>query len=1741
MKRMRRVAVCLAALLWALPAFAQSDEQARRFHLLPHIADGDGWRSSVLVTNVAQSASFCTLELHGLSVDRFEEADGVTASGSSATFELPGHGGNLVWESRNETALAWGYATLDCVNPVVAQVVFAAIDDSGVPTGMATVFSSQATTVFQFPVLTREAMLGFAIANDTNGDAACRLVLQDPQRVNLGEATLPVPAKSNRVQLLSASISIPETFLEGSAAVSCDQQVAMIGLHFELRPDGSIITFNTLPPAVVDPSLGLSDETAKSYHVLPHIADGGGWQSFLLVTNVSQSASPCTLQLYGGLGVDRFEDASGITAAGLTATFELPEAGGHLVWRTRNESAVASGYATLDCVNPVVAQVVFAWTGGAERPTGMATVFSSQATELVQFPVLTASGTVGFAIANDTNGEAACRIVLEDTERMSLGAGAITVPAKTNVARMLHEAVSIPEGFHGGTARIGCDQEVAVIGLHFELEPDGAIITFNTLPPAVIDAIRPTVKLSVSPDSIEWGETATLTWSSTNALSATITPGVGEVEPSGSREVSPTVTTTYRITVTSADGVTATASTTVRVAVTERGALTALYEASGGANWVNRTNWLTDAPLGSWHGVGVDGTGRVVRLELDSNNLVGRIPPEIVQLTRLERLSLDGNTLGGTIPIEIARLSRLSYLILSHNNLTGEIPPELGRLTRMITLGASSNRLSGTIPPELGDLSHLSWLDLSNNNLTGEVPPQLAIPSLRVLLLEGNLLRGPVPSSFLRSGLEAFSFAFPEHRNLYLCLPGTVAFVAWSARVSHEPNTRFCNESDRAGLRALYEATGGGGWTNAGGWLSGPAVGGWHGVESDSLGRVIALDLANNGLSGELPAALGRLSAMTELRIAHNPLNGRLPASLAAVPLRELSYAGTGLCTPPEASFRAWLNTVTVHEGTGVECVSTTDRDILEILYHATGGPNWKVRHNWLTDAPLGDWHGVKTDAGGRVVSLILPQNNLAGVIPAELGWLTHLEELRLFGNPLTGPIPPELGQLSNLRVLYLFLTLLSGEIPRELGRLGALEQLWLERIPLTGPIPRELGNLSRLEFLAMSESNLSGPIPTELGRLTRLERLYLRGNNLSGEIPRALGNLTRLNTLHLQRNLLTGPVPAELGRLSGLEFAWLNDNGLTGPLPHQIGGLSAARGLVLSNNDLSGSLPATFGRLTRLEFLNLSNNPRMGGALPPSLVALDQLDFFHAGGTALCAPDEAGFQAWLATVRNQRVLRCSTGGRSKAYLTQAVQSLDYPVPLVAGRPALLRVFVTAQRKTNVAIPPVRARFYHGGEEVHVVNIPAGSESIPVQVEQGNFSKSVNARVPASVVQPGLEMVIEINPQGTLDPGLGVERRIPATGRMSVQVERMPALRLTWIPMISRESPDSSILDLTRGLTAESPLFWPTRTLLPIREFELVIHDAVMTSTRDASELLREVEAIRVMEGGTGHYMGSMANLTGSVGVAHTPGQSSVVAPGDYTIAHELGHNLNLLHAPCGGAGAPDPSFPSPNASIGAWGYDFRGGGRLIPPSHKDLMAYCQPQWISDYHFTNALLYRLDREAAAGAAATRSGTAQSLLLWGGLDETGAPVLEPAFVVDAPPMLPPVRGAYEITGENAGGEVLFSLGFDMPRVADGGAPSFAFTLPVQPGWTDELAAITLSGPGGSVTLDGDTDRPVTILRNRRTGQIRGVLRDGATASLPRNNAVAALSQVLGAEEFGLQLDPDVEALTSRGLPDPENWR
>ena len=141
----------------------------------------------------------------------------------------------------------------------------------------------------------------------------------------------------------------------------------------------------------------------------------------------------------------------------------------------------------------------------------------------------------------------------------------------------------------------------------------------------------------------------------------------------------------------------------------------------------------------------------------------------------------------------------------------------------------------------------------------------------------------------------------------------------------------------------------------------------------------------------------------------------------------------------------------------------------LVALYNATDGENWKFNRNWLSDAPIGLWHGVVTNSEGRVVELLLPNNDLNGGIPLELGNLSGLMELDLSDNRLTGDIPAELDGLTDLERLYLRGNKLSGELPTELGNLEHLEWLYLRGNQFSGCIPRGLlSDRDDLEYLGL-------------------------------------------------------------------------------------------------------------------------------------------------------------------------------------------------------------------------------------------------------------------------------------------------------------------------------------------------------------------------------------------------------------------------------------------------------------------------------------------------------------------------------------------------------------------------------------------------------------------------------------------------------------------------------------------------
>ena len=1236
--------------------------------------------------------------------------------------------------------------------------------------------------------------------------------------------------------------------------------------------------------------------------------------------------------------------------------------------------------------------------------------------------------------------------------------------------------------------------------------------------------------------------------------------------------------------------------------INDRTALTALYEATDGPNWTENDGWLTDAPLGTWHGVQTDDQGRVTRIRLYFNDLTGEIPPELGDLANLQELVLGDNDLTGEIPPELGNLTNLQRLYLSFNALTeeippelgdlanlqelvlgendltgeippelgnlanlqelflggndltgeippelgnltnlqrlylysnalmGEIPPELGNLTNLQRLSLSFNALTGEIPPELGNLTNLQRLDLSENDLTGEIPPELGnLTNLQALGLGVNALMGEIPPELGNlANLQGLGLAEndltgeipPELGNLTnlkgmgwwgnagLCAPGTRQFIDFAAGVLRTDGP-FCHEADAAVLGIFYELAGGSSWSSSDGWLQPGPLSDWHGVETDTVaGRVVALDLSGNGLSGALPGSLSSLKALRELRVHDNSeLGGRLPLGMTALAVRALRYDGTGLCTPAEPSFRDWLQSIASHTGNAVECPPLTDRDVLEVLYAFAGGPNWNAKDNWLTELPLAHWHGVQTDDQGRVINIDLAFNDLTGEIPPELGNLTNLKAMYLAENGLTGEIPPELGNLTNLQWLSLSFNALTGKIPPELSNLANLGSLDLRSNALTGEIPPELGNLANLHYLGLSS------------------------NELTGEIPPELGNLVRLSGLDLSSNELTSGIPPELGDLASLSWLYLSNNQLTGGIPPELGGLASLEQLYLWNNQLTGGIPPELGGLASLRVLNLAHNAGVSGTLPAAWTSF-KMSRLQLGGTGLCAPLDAAFQSWLRSIPLRRVSVCPerAGGeaRAEAYIVQAIQSFEFPVPLVAGRPGLLRVFASVPQTGSARAPAARATFYQRDGSERTIEVPSGSGMLTAELQEGSLRGSANVEVPGDVLRPGVEMVVEVDPGGVLDPGLGVPARIPAAGRTALEVYELPSFDVTVVPFLWEADPDSSILEVTRGMTPDDSLFEETRRLLPVGAMSVTVHEPVWTSSRNASDLLRETRAIRTLENGGGYWMGTMPDPTGgATGVAFVAGRSQFSIPYSGTIAHEFGHNMHLSHAPCGGAGRPDPAYPDHQGRVGAWGWDRRSG-RLVPPRRHDLMSYCVPHWVGDYHFARSFRWRMHDEA--GVAAFQGPPTRVLLLWGGAHADGKPFLNPAFVADdARASVPDGAGQWRIAGEAEDGRALFTRRFEMAEIADGdGRQSFALALPTEAGWADALARVVLTGPDGEVTMDAQSGPTAALLRDPATGRVRGILRDWPD---PATQADAAASLP----------EPGLDVQVSRGLPTPDAWR
>lgn len=124
-------------------------------------------------------------------------------------------------------------------------------------------------------------------------------------------------------------------------------------------------------------------------------------------------------------------------------------------------------------------------------------------------------------------------------------------------------------------------------------------------------------------------------------------------------------------------------------------------------------------------------------------------------------------------------------------------------------------------------------------------------------------------------------------------------------------------------------------------------------------------------------------------------------------------------------------------------------------------------------------WYHVTCSTQTSVVTdLGLPNLQLSGTLPSEIGNLTNLQSLMLENNNISGQLPIEMGKLSKLVSLDLSNNHISGPLPQSLGQLNSLTYLRLNNNSFSGPFPAWLTNIDVLDYLDLSYNNLSGHVP---------------------------------------------------------------------------------------------------------------------------------------------------------------------------------------------------------------------------------------------------------------------------------------------------------------------------------------------------------------------------------------------------------------------------------------------------------------------------------------------------------------------------------------------------------------------------------------------------------------------------------------------------------------------------------------
>ncbi|KAK4717919.1 hypothetical protein R3W88_016257 [Solanum pinnatisectum] len=589
-------------------------------------------------------------------------------------------------------------------------------------------------------------------------------------------------------------------------------------------------------------------------------------------------------------------------------------------------------------------------------------------------------------------------------------------------------------------------------------------------------------------------------------------------------------------------------------------------------------------------------------LDLGSNNCHGNLPQEIAHLHRLKFLDLSFNNLRGEIPSWFGFLHQLEVLNLGNNIFTGSIPPSFSNASRLETLVISANLLEGNIPEEIGNLHNLKYLSIEADQLTGSIPFTIFnISRIEVFAFTNNSLSGNLPNG-LCNHLPILKELHLSTNKLHGIIPREIGdlvnLVILGVEMNQITGSIPISLFNMSLLRREIPK------------------------EIRNLVELEELNVQDNSFSGSLPMEMFNISGLRVMDLTLNNLSGTLPPNI-----------GSTLPNIEELYLHGFTNLVGTIPHSISNCSKLTNLDlsgnkltglIPNSLGYLTRLQILNLWGNNLTSVSSLTFLTSLTNCR-NLKYLILYLNPLNGMLPVSVGnFSKSLETFYASDCNIKGKIPNEVGNLSSLLDLNLYGNNLVGSIPTSIGNLRNIQRFNLSNNYLTGFIGDNICKLQYLGEMYLGQNQLSGSLPNCLGNVTSLRLIYLASNKLSSNIPTSLGNLKDLMELDLSSNNMVGSSPPEIGNLKAVIQMDLSMNQFSNGIPREIGGLQNLVHPSLRHNKLQGSIPDSVSKMIGLEFLDLSHN-NISGIIPMSLEKLQYLKYFNVSDKKLHAEIPSG------------------------------------------------------------------------------------------------------------------------------------------------------------------------------------------------------------------------------------------------------------------------------------------------------------------------------------------------------------------------------------------------------------------------------------------------------------------------------------------------------------------------------------